>query len=189
MSETSPPALVVRTDRRAVDRLFRRVVAVQGTALVVLVGCLAVVVALTDLAALAVPFGLVLLLTVLQIAIQSYTWGARAAVDAPLVVSAEGLVFTTARGVVRLAWPVVASLSERRVLGRPILRVHVVADLTPDGPGVESDLSATQWSRLVRQGIPLGSVGITPGLDVVEQAVAHFSGGRLLVPGHWGPPT
>lgn len=182
------PPLVVRTDRPAIDRLFRRIVSVQVVALLAEMTIVALALTVTSVAWLAVPLGILLLSTVLQIGAQCYAWGARVGVGVPLVVSAEGLVFDTAQGQVRLAWPCVDALSERRPLGRPVLTFHVVAGLAPDGPGVVSELSPKQWARLGRRGLPLGSVGVTPGLDVVEQAVAHFSGGRLAIPGHWAAP-
>lgn len=125
------------------------------------------------------PFGIVLVGQVFQIGYHCYIWGARSAVQIPLVVSAQGLSFNTARGPVRLPWPAIESMSLRsRFFGR-VLVIRPQPGVRVDSPGVEICYPARTWARAVRSGLMLGSRGIHETLDQVAAAITSASDGRL----------
>lgn len=174
-----PQPFVVRTDRARVDGRFRAIVFGLWGLVLVLFGLAAALAASTGSALAMLPIAISTLGLIAQICLHCYTWGARVAVESPLVLSPVGMQMYTHRGWVSVPWAAVASLSQRSVLGRRILTFHLVPGVDAMTPGVSSSLPAGQWRRIRKVGLQLGDVGITPGAADVARAVSWYTSGRV----------
>lgn len=176
-----PHQFVVHTDRARIDGRFRVIVFGLWGLVVMLFGLAAALAANTGSALAMLPIAISALGLIVQICLHCYAWGARVAVETPLVLSPAGMQMCTHRGWVSVPWAAVASLSVRSVLGNRILTFHLVPGVDRTSPGVSSSLPAGQWKRLRRVGLQLGDVGITPGAADVAQAVRYYTSGRVGV--------
>lgn len=185
----SSTSLVVRTDRPAINRWHSRLVVIHGVlAVVVLVLMMLIAAVLHDavgggaMAAMSqTPFAVMLVGQIAQIGYHCYLWGQRTAIEYPLVVSAEGLTFTTAQGIVALPWAAVESVSvQARAFGR-IMIVRPQPGVQVDSPGVQICYRPSTWSKVVSRGLMLGERGLCEDLDQVVNAIVSASAGRVTV--------
>ncbi|QCR18803.1 PH domain-containing protein [Agrococcus sp. SGAir0287] len=174
-------ALVVRTDRAAIDRVHLPILIVSA---VLLALCLAMMMLLVGWAAdglslstpvlSMLPFVLVAISSSLQIGTQAYLWGARRSIDEVVVADDAGLRVQTISGRVHVPWDGVLAA---RIQGsgrrrRLTLRLAMAS-------AIRSDLSPRERARVERRGIMIGGVGLVPGLEAVAAAIAHGTRGRV----------
>lgn len=179
-----PPAFVVHTDREAINRLHGRLVGIHAILMLILVavlfvgaGLLAAIDIGGPLALMLLPFVILILGQAFQLAIHCYTWGARVAIAEPLFLSQQGFRMQTAVGTIEVPWDAVQSV---RSLNK-VMQINLHPGVTPESPGVRTDVSSRNWARLKRKGLMVGAKGLREDFKQIRQAIAHLSEGRVPV--------
>jgi hypothetical protein len=179
-------ALVVTTDRAAVDRFYRPlvvVVAVLIAVMLLLVLAMAFLLgtsttigdgsgALTTLP-IALVMPLVVLSAIANLVVMAHAWGAMRTLRERVVADARGLALTLPGMHVRMPWHAVRSARLAGSGRRERLTLQV------DAAMLDGDLPDAQRRRIARRGLVLSAVGMRPGLDAVAHAVAVGTGGRV----------
>ncbi len=182
-----PVALVVTTDRAAVDRFYRPlVVLVSVLVAVMLLLVLAMAVLLGSsaaigdgssswsLAPMAAIMPVVVLTAIANLAIMTHAWGGMRTLRERVVADARGLAITLPGVHVRMPWQAVRSATLAGSGRRERLTLHV------DAAMLDGDLSDAQRRRIAKRGLALHAIGMRPGLDAVAHAVATWTGGRVV---------
>ncbi|TPW71639.1 hypothetical protein [Schumannella sp. 10F1B-5-1] len=181
------PPLVVGTDRAAVLRLFRPILAF------IVVVCVVVTLAAVTIAALLGSlsgFGLGLAGAASLLIVGGYlfflalhtatTMTARAAAGTVLTLDATGMRWVTPQGSLDLPWDAVDAVTLRGSARRRVAVYRLNAAVSPTSPGVRTDIRADILARATKSGMRLGSVGLDQPLDTILAATSAFTAGRLV---------
>lgn len=190
MHAPAPNAFVVRTDRHGLDRFFRPRVVVMAICLAFIVVCavLLVVLAVSQASsagslpatapALVVVAVALIVTSTMQIASMLGAWRGLRGIDVRVVADDAGLRATVPDASVHVVWDAVRSA---RLLGsgpRRRLVVDVDPRALPDG------LAPRARRRIARHGLLLVGLGMQPGIEVVANAVAVGTRGRVQATAH-----
>lgn len=176
------PVLVVRTDRRAINRWHGGMIGLQVAVIALIVAGMVVLTVLVGSDGSPVslsPFVILLLGQTAQLAVHSYLWGVRVALARPLVVHPWGLAFTLPQGEADVGWVAVARLEQRSRLVGPALVIHLHPGAVNGAAGVRTDVPARAWNQMLRRGITISGRGLDRDLGEIRQAILSASGGRV----------
>ncbi|MFC7430890.1 MULTISPECIES: hypothetical protein [unclassified Agrococcus] len=182
-----PAALVVTTDRAAVDRFYRPLVVLVSilvAIMILLVLAMAVLAgastavgdgsAIWTVAPMGAIMPFVVLTAVANLVIMAHAWGGLRALRERVVADARGLAITLPGMQVRMPWQAVRSATLAGSTRRARLTLHV------DAAMLDGDLSDAQRRRIARRGLALHQIGMRPSLDAVAHAIATWTTGRVV---------
>ncbi|SDT36777.1 hypothetical protein [Microlunatus soli] len=173
---------VVHTDRAAIHRRHGGILAVHGVLGAAVVAAIIWFEA-QDLGPLStLPMLIILVGQIFQLSWHSFIYGSRVAISEPLTLNHRGFAMNTAAGRMEVPWEAVTGIAIRRRLRYRMLVLQLHPAAMPGSPGVETDITPSDWKRLQRYGGPmLGEKGIRENLADIIAAVDDFSQGRVPV--------
>ena len=182
MHAPAPNALVVTTDRAAVDAFYRpRIVGIAICLALIVVLAAALVVLVASSSSAAFPVGwlnLVIALTLIgtstvQLAVLSRVWRRMRAIDVRVAADDAGLRAVLPDVDVLVPWSAVHHARLQGTGPRHRMTIDV------DAAAVVGALPDAQRRRIARRGLMLSAVGMRPGLDAVAHAIVVGTQGRV----------
>ncbi len=185
MHAPAPNALVVRTDRRAIDRFFRpRVIAIAiclGVIVLCLVGLVALLVS-TSSSGAGLPSSSATIVVIaiavsttstLQLVTFVRQWRRMRAIEVRVVADDGGLRAILPGLDAHVPWHAVHHARIQGTGPRHRMTVDV------DAGAIVGVLPDSQRRRIARRGLSLSALGMQPGLDAVAHAVVVGTRGRV----------